>query len=157
MWVTTRPISSMWPISASRGPPAVPGTRATDDPSVSLETAAKAAAASRHTVAGAPSWPEGPGALSSPRRTSGIATSVREQLAEHVGQDSAVAEVLGLLGGVDAHPAGELDVVGAHPELAGPAAVEAGDLEGLASREPERVHRVAGGELEGHHAHPHEV
>ena len=47
--------------------------RATDDPSVSLETSAKAEAASRQTAVGAVSKPDGPGAVSRFRRSSGIA------------------------------------------------------------------------------------
>ena len=53
MWWTISPISSMWPITASSGPPAVPFTRATVEPTLSWVTSAKAAAASRKTAAAA--------------------------------------------------------------------------------------------------------
>jgi hypothetical protein len=41
----------MWPSSASNGPPPVPATQATDEPSASLVTSANSEAASRQTVA----------------------------------------------------------------------------------------------------------
>ena len=53
MWWTISPISSMWPTIASTGPPAVPTTRATVEPTVSWVTSANSAQASRNTVAGA--------------------------------------------------------------------------------------------------------
>src|SRR5688572_4802009 len=71
MWWTIRPISSMCPTTASSGPPAVPLTRATLEPTLSLVTSANDAAASRKTAAAACSYPEGPGAVSRLRRTSG--------------------------------------------------------------------------------------
>ena len=53
MWWTISPISSMCPTIATERPPAVPGTRATVEPTVSKVTSAKAEAASRNTAAGA--------------------------------------------------------------------------------------------------------
>ena len=53
MWWTISPISSMWPITASSGPSAVPFTRATVEPTLSWLTSANAAAASRKTAAAA--------------------------------------------------------------------------------------------------------
>ena len=38
MWLTISPISSIWPITASVGPPPVPRTRATDEPTTSRIT-----------------------------------------------------------------------------------------------------------------------
>ncbi len=52
MWVTTRPISSMWPTTASSGP-ASP-IRATEEPRPSLESEANEAA-SRQIAAAGPS------------------------------------------------------------------------------------------------------
>src|SRR4051794_4930514 len=72
MWRTTSPISSMCPITASSGPSPLLATRAHDDPTTSPETSANPCAASRHARAGSVSYPEGPGALRSDRRTSGI-------------------------------------------------------------------------------------
>ena len=43
----------MWPTTASRGPPAVPGTLASEEPSVSPLTSAKSLAVSRQAAAGA--------------------------------------------------------------------------------------------------------
>ena len=74
-WVTISPISSMWPTTASRGPSPAAATRATVEPTVSeLTCAPKASAAARHTRVGAVSYPDGPGAVSSWRSGSGIAT-----------------------------------------------------------------------------------
>jgi hypothetical protein len=53
----------------------VPGTRAIDEPSVSLVTAANADAASRHTAEGADSYPDGPGAVRSDRSNGGSDTA----------------------------------------------------------------------------------
>ncbi len=75
MCVTCTPISSMWPITASVGPPAWggrDGTRTTDDPTRSARTSSeKVLAASRQTFAGAVSWPDGPAARSSLSSSSG--------------------------------------------------------------------------------------
>src|SRR5918995_3556110 len=81
MWWTISPISSMWPTTASSGPSPVPLTRATVEPTVSWETSANALAASRNTAAAACSYPEGPGAVSSLRRTSG--TDMAHDSSEH--------------------------------------------------------------------------
>ena len=72
MCVTIRPISSMWPTIASRGPSEAPLTRAHTDPMTSVVTSANWDAASRNAAAGAVSYPEGPVAVSSERRTVGI-------------------------------------------------------------------------------------
>src|SRR4051794_5065480 len=78
---TTRPISSMWPTTIVSGPSPLPFTRATDEPTTSPETSApNSAAASRHTRAGAVSYPDGPGAVSSELRRSGSGTGARERL-----------------------------------------------------------------------------
>src|SRR5205085_6531314 len=69
--VTTSPISSMCATRASNGPPPVPATRAREEPRASVETSANAAAASRHTRAGAASCPDGPGVASRSRSRSG--------------------------------------------------------------------------------------
>src|ERR1700760_1933177 len=68
----------MWPTTATVGPPAVPATRAHDDPTLSAPTSvAKVAQYSRHTRAGVVSCPEGPGAVKSRSRRSGAGTSER--------------------------------------------------------------------------------
>src|SRR4051812_25140846 len=117
----------MCPMTASSGPPAVPFTRATVDPTLSGGTSAKPDAASRKNVAARRSSPQGPGAVSSLRRTSGTGmgagqvSEVREpsgraleQLPQHEGQDPAVLVVVDLLGRVDPHARGELRVPGPH-------------------------------------------
>src|SRR3954454_19786842 len=85
-----------------------------------------------------------------------------EQRPQHVLEDPAVAEVLGLLRRVDPHARLELDVAGAHVhrarELAGVERLgEAGDRELLLAGEPERLGALAVGELQRHDAHPDEV
>src|ERR1700761_3111956 len=117
MWVTWMPISSMWPTTARLGPAAVPGTRTTEEPTRSQRTSSeKAATRSRHTRAGAVSWPDGPAARSRASSSSGtgaVATGlVPEQLSQDELQDPAVAVVDLLLGRVDAHGHLELVVVG---------------------------------------------
>ena len=72
--VTAKPISSMWPTSASVGAPSPERTRANDVPSVSLVTSANAPAASRQIRATGSSCPEGPAAVRSSRSRSGIGT-----------------------------------------------------------------------------------
>ncbi len=74
--VIATPISSMWPTRASAGastPPAA-ATRAKVVPSVSDETVANAAAASRQMCDASSSCPEGPKAWSSEMSRSGTAT-----------------------------------------------------------------------------------
>src|SRR5215207_2427990 len=113
----------MWPTMATERPGGwvlIPGTRATVEPTESWVTSAKALAASRKTAAGACSYPEGPAAVSSLRRVSGTAMEAGEvsdaasvaghELTQHELQDPAVLVVLALLGRVDAHLGGELDV-----------------------------------------------
>src|SRR3954468_19338225 len=73
MCVTITPISSMCPTIASVSPSPVPATRAHEEPMTSAETSANAPAASRKTRAGVASKPDGPVAVSSERRTGGIA------------------------------------------------------------------------------------
>src|SRR4051812_10856838 len=76
MWLTISPISSMWPTTAINGPSPLPSTSATLDPRTSPSTlVAKALAASRQTRAAVPSRPDGAGAVSRARRTSGIGTA----------------------------------------------------------------------------------
>ena len=81
-------------------------------------------------------------------------------------QDAAVAEVVGLAGGVDAHDGveGDLRTVGLlrrdRDGARGGALVERGqarDGEGLGAVQAERLGALAGRELEGHHAHADEV
>src|SRR5829696_9065745 len=160
----------MWPTMATERPGGwvlIPGTFATVDPTLSWVTSAKAPAASRKTAAGACSYPEGPAAVSSLRRVSGSAMESWEvsdaasvaghELAQHELQDPAVLVVLALLGRVDAHLGGELDVAGLDLDLVGVAAVEAGDRDLLLAREPERRRRLALGELQRQHAHADQV
>src|SRR5215211_7286330 len=105
----------MWPITARSGPSAVPLTRATVEPTLSWLMSANAAAASRKTAAAACSYPDGPGAVSSLRRTSGTGigsgslagvkrdrpcSGPLQQLPQHEREDAAVPVVLDLLGGV---------------------------------------------------------
>ena len=78
--VTTALISSMWPTTASDGPPAVPGTRTHELPSTSDETSPTGAAASRHTAATARSCPEGPGVVSRRSSSSGRGMAGRHYL-----------------------------------------------------------------------------
>ena len=74
MFVTAMPISSMWPTIASVGASFSPArTRANDEPSVSEVTSANVAAASRQTLAASSSWPDGPEAVRSAVRSSGVA------------------------------------------------------------------------------------
>ena len=88
--VTTTPISSMWPTTASDGPPAVPGTRTHELPRTSDETSPTGAAASRHTAATARSCPEGPGVVS--RRSSSSGSGMAgATLPAPPSRDSAVA------------------------------------------------------------------
>src|SRR3954447_21010716 len=71
-----RPISSMWPTTARSGAWPVPSTIATLDPMTSpLTSVVKALAASRQTRAAVPSLPDGAGAVSRARRTSGMGTA----------------------------------------------------------------------------------
>src|SRR3954454_21540742 len=137
----------MWPTTASDRPgrsAAVPGTLAPVEPTESWVTSAKAPAASRNTAAGACSYPEGPAAVISLRRVSGIAMGGAElsdapsgghQLPQHELQDAAVLVVLALLGGVDAHRRGELRVAGLHRHLGRVATVEPRDRDLLLARE----------------------
>src|SRR5215210_811078 len=68
----------MWPTTAITGCSPRPFTRATVVPSVSVVTSsANASAASRHTRAGRPSWPGGPGAVSRSRSRSGAGIGER--------------------------------------------------------------------------------
>src|SRR5829696_88336 len=77
-WLTRRAISSMWPTIAISGASPAPETRATVVPSLSVVTSsANASAASRHTRAGRPSCPGGPGAVSSLWSRSGTGTGER--------------------------------------------------------------------------------
>ena len=55
MCVTISPISSMWPTTATTGPPPVPATRAVLELRVSASTAANLSAWERQTAAGASS------------------------------------------------------------------------------------------------------
>src|SRR4051794_6461231 len=169
MWWTIRPISSMCPTTASDRPggsDAVPGTLATVEPTASWLTSAKAPAASRNAVAGACSYPEGPAAVISVSRVSGMAIggaelsdapSAGHQLPQHELQDAAVLVVLALLEGVDAHRRRELGVASLHRHLGRVAAVESGDRDLLLAREAERLRGLALGELQRQHAHAHEV
>ena len=86
--------------------------------------------------------------------------------AQHVLQDAAVAEVVGLAGGVDAHDGveGGLRAVGPlrldRDGARGGALVERGqarDGEGLGAVQAERLGALSGRELEGDHAHADEV
>ena len=71
MCVTISPISSMCPTIASSGPFPVPGTRATEEPSESPVTP-RTPTRPRATLQSArPRSPDGPGAVSSERRTDG--------------------------------------------------------------------------------------
>ena len=150
MWVTWTPISSMWPTTISDLPSAVPSTRANDEPTTSLPTSsAKSAQPSRHTWAGAVSWPEGPPARSrivsrqvgrgdahgrdtdrsgrsagrAPparwRHTRPVMSEAPQQLPQHVLEDAAVVEVPLLLRRVDPHRGLELRVVGLDRDLRG--------------------------------------
>src|SRR3954454_4618749 len=124
----------MWPTTATVGPPPVPATLATVEPTESYSICApNAAAASRKTAAGACSYPDGPGALSSLRSVSGSGMKpgrlLRQKLAQHVRQDAAVFEVLDLLRGVDAHARRELLVARANIDLLRLASLQARDRE----------------------------
>ena len=68
----------MWPTTATVGPPAVPATRANEEPTRSPPTSwANREQYSRHTCAGRDSWPEGPGAVRSFVSSSGIGMSTK--------------------------------------------------------------------------------
>ena len=88
------------------------------------------------------------------------------EAAQHVLQDAAVAEVVGLARGVDAHDGveGDLRTVGLlrldRDGARSGALVErrqACDGEDLGTVQTERLGALAGWELEGHHAHADEV
>src|SRR5690606_35387872 len=85
-----------------------------------------------------------------------------DQLAQHVLQDAAVAVVVGLTGGVDAHHSVELDPgVGADLGGRGDAALvqlgHAGDGVGLLAGQAEGVRGLPLGELQRQHAHADQV
>src|SRR5690606_21205425 len=68
MWVTMRPISSMWPASITRGTP--PGLRMANELPLTSDSTLSAirSASARQIRAGAISYPLGPGASSSASR-----------------------------------------------------------------------------------------
>ena len=66
-------------------------------------------------------------------------------------------EVLALARGVQPHRRAELDLVGAHRDLARVAVVDPRDREALASAEPERLPVLARQELERENAHHEQV
>ena len=70
-WVTTSPISSMWPTTASSGFAPSSPISAIDDPIPSVLRRANEAA-SRQTAAAGPSYPEGAGAESNRWSSSGV-------------------------------------------------------------------------------------
>src|SRR5262249_57115434 len=100
-------------------------------------------------------------------RLASEATGLSEQLAQDVGQDAAVAVVVELGRGVDAHARLELARAGlrARADAQRPAAREAGGdplaqsyhVVVLAAAEAERARALAGRELERQDAHPHQV
>src|SRR5450755_2763321 len=103
MCETCTPISSMWPTTISVGPPAVPETRAYEEPTLSDPTSvANSAQPSRQTLAGSVSWPDGPAALIRRWSSSGVGTARRlvvpQQAPQDVLQDPTVEEIVLLLG-----------------------------------------------------------
>src|SRR3954453_19312147 len=118
MWVTIRPISSMWPTTATSGPSAVPSTRATLEPMTSPATfSEKRPAASRQTRAAGCSYPEGPGVVSSVRRISGIAMARKTIAVGHghdhshgVGEDTSRPRLIAALSLLLVFAAGEVVV-----------------------------------------------